>query len=154
MKIMGRPRTFQTLEEFVALMNEYFDDIEKENSKALATTGKLKRNPNIAHMCEHMGISKQNFYEYAKRTDINGKPFAHAMKMATQHIEGFKIEAATLGLLKEITTIFDLKNNHGYTDKMDINTNPTTEQLTPDEISNKLKKMQRGSEQDEASKQG
>jgi len=144
MKIVGRPRTFQTLEEFVNLMNEYFDIIETENEKAIADTGKLKRNPNIAHMCEHMGISKQNFYEYAKRSDINGQPFAHAMQMATQHIEGFKIEAAALGFLREITTIFDLKNNHGYADKMDVTTNTAPEQLTINEIADKLKEAQRG----------
>ena len=33
MGINGRPRTFKALDEFVNLMNEYFDNVEAENKK-------------------------------------------------------------------------------------------------------------------------
>lgn len=151
MAITGRPRIFKTVKEFTDAITSYFDKVEKENEESLKATGKLKRNPNIAHMCEHMGIAKQNFYEYAKRYDDNNEPFAHAMRMATQHIEGFKLEAAALGMLREITTIFDLKNNHGYVDKMNLITNAEPEQISADDIANRIKnrKKEQGKTVDE-----
>lgn len=140
---LGAPRIYNTVEGFTNAIVDYFNTIEKENEISLRETGKLKRVPNMASLCNHMGIVKDTFYNYAKRVDSKNQPFSDSTKRAAQYIEGFKLESAALGLLKEITTIFDLKNNHGYTDKVEVNTNTGNEQLSPDDIKAKLNEIKK-----------
>jgi hypothetical protein len=143
---IGRPRVYDTVEEFTQAIVDYFTDIEKENELSLETTGRLKRVPNMASLCNYMGIVKDTFYNYAKRVDSKNQPFSDSTKRAAQYMEGFKLEGAALGLLKEISIIFDLKNNHGYADKIEVNTKSDNEQLTPDDIKAELNELRKKQE--------
>ena len=143
MSFIGRPREYNTVEEFTQTIIEYFTEIENENKLSLEETGKLRRVPNMASLCNYMGIVKDTFYNYAKRVDSNNQPFSDSTKRAAQYIEGFKLESASLGLLREITTIFDLKNNHGYADKIDVNTTTSSDQLTNDDIKAKINELKK-----------
>lgn len=149
MAFIGHPRIYNTVEEFTQAIIDYFTEIEQENEESLKESGRLKRVPNMASLCNHMGIVKDTFYNYAKRVDSKNQPFSDSTKRAAQYIEGFKLESAALGLLREITTIFDLKNNHGYADKIDIATNSQPEQLTTDDIKNKINTLKKENNKNE-----
>ena len=135
------PRIFNSVQEFSDLVDSYFAEIEEQNKQSIQNFGKMCRVPNIAGLCVHMGIHKDTFYEYAKKTDSNGNSYKDVTKNAVMRIESFKLESAATGQIREIMTIFDLKNNHGYTDKVDVNTNAAPEQITPEEIAAKLKEI-------------
>ena len=140
MAFTGRTREYQTVEEFTEAIVSYFTEVDEENKKSMKTIKRLTRSPNIAGLCNHVGLVKSTFYEYAKRVDCNNKAFSNSIKMASQYLEDYKLENASLGLLREITTIFDLKNNHGYTDKQEVvNINQDSNKLSLDDI-DKLEK--------------
>ena len=139
----GRPRIYNSVEDFEEAINSYFDKVEEENKASLEKNGKLCRSPNIAALCSHMGLLKSVFYEYAKRKDSNDNVYSNSVKMASQRLELFKLENASLGMIREITTIFDLKNNHGYVDKQEVITTQTDDRLTPEQVKERLEEMKK-----------
>lgn len=139
MAFNGRPREYQSVDDFNAKVEEYFKEIEDANEESMRKFGKLCRAPNIAGLCLHLEISKETFYNYAKRVDGKNQSFVDSIKRASQALESYKLEKASLGQLKEITTIFDLKNNHGYVDKQELTLNETGDKLTAEEIKQRLK---------------
>jgi hypothetical protein len=149
MPFTGRPRKYDSVEDFVTAMTSYFDLCERENATSIRESGKLSRVLNVEHLCSHMGIVKDTLYQYAKRTDGNGNSFSDSVKMASQYIAGFKIEKAALGFLKEITTIFDLKNNHGYVDKTELTVSNEPEKLSAEDIKRRLQEKKKLENQSE-----
>lgn len=102
----GRPRLYESAEEFSAKVDEYFTEVE--------ATG---RKPTLSGLCLFMGFcDKESFSRY----EDYGEDFSRTVKRARLLIEENRVQ-----LLNDRTSftpgvIFDLKNNHGYKDKQEI----------------------------------
>lgn len=101
----GRPRLFQTAADFEAKANEYFDQLTSE------------QRPTLAGLCLYMGFcDKQSFSNYA----TYGDDFSLTVKRTNLRIEADR-HNRLIG--KDTFTpgvIFDLKNNHGWVDKQEL----------------------------------
>ena len=100
----GRPRLYQSAEAFAAKANEYFETVELK--------GKM---PTLAGLSLFLGFDdKESFSHYASY----GEEFSRTVKRARMIIEDDRNQrlanAACTGV------IFDLKNNHGWKDKTEV----------------------------------
>ena len=101
-KKIGRPLKYQPA-QFEALVNNYFDTcIEK------------KRPFTITGLCLHLDTTRELLREYGEK-----KEFGDAIKRAKLRVENYLEEGALTGKLREISTIFNLKNNFGWKDTQD-----------------------------------
>jgi heme-binding NEAT domain protein len=91
-----------------------------------------------------MGLSKEAFYLYDNRVDCNGNRFIDSRKEATVRLEAFKLEKAATGHIREIITIFDLKNNHGYADKQEVTVSDNNETLTAEQVRDRMRSKKMG----------
>lgn len=103
---LGRPRLYDSWEAFDAKADEYFAHVE--------ATGKR---PTLAGLCLFMGFcDKESFTNYA----TYGDDFSRTVNKARLRMEEDRWQslndkgAFTPGL------IFDLKNNHGWKDKTEV----------------------------------
>ena len=129
----GMPRKFPTPEDLHTAVVGYFSYIDSHNP--IDKDGKITINKvyTISGMCDYIGIHKDNYYEYAKRPD-----YEHITKMAKQKVETFVVEMATINKTNVIMSIVNLKNNFGYADKIDVNTNQNVETLDATDIKRML----------------
>lgn len=106
----GRPRSFNDEKELRALIQEYFE------------TWQHKGRPiTLAGLCCYLGVVRSTFADYANgKYDSKINNFSNTIKEAREYIENDKLEKGLLGLYNPTIAIFDLKNNHGYTDKQDV----------------------------------
>jgi len=125
----GRPRKFQTPEDLQLVVNNYFaycDSLNPVNDEGRVTINKPYT---ITGLCDYIGLHKDNWLEYGKRdgyTDI--------VKNAKQKVETFTVEMASINKTNPIMAIFNLKNNFGYSDKIDVTTSNQPEQLNATDI--------------------
>jgi hypothetical protein len=138
MKFIGRPRIFNTVDELIDGMKNYFEYCENENKRSLKEIGKPTKAPNVESLCDYIGIAKDTFYAYKKRKDINGESFGESIQLALQHIVSEKLNGMLLGFIRELSGIFDMKNNHGYVDKTTV-VSENVEIVTDDDIDSVLK---------------
>ena len=97
---MGRPPKYETAEELVKKIDEYFED---ENQKPLTITG----------LCLYCGFeSRQSFYAYEKKDE-----FSYTVKKARTRIENAYEQ--NLHDRNPSGSIFALKNL-GWSDKQEI----------------------------------
>lgn len=97
---IGQPRIFETPEDLMDVLNQYFNEIEEEH---ITITG----------LCVALGINKDTFYEYAKRPKY--KPIIDRARLLVEN-------SYELSLRKSGRTgdIFALKN-FGWKDAQEIN---------------------------------
>lgn len=104
-KERGRPRLYESAEEFAAKTDEYF---ESEKGKAF---------PTMSGLSLHLGFwDRDSFAGYAKY----GEEFSRTINKAKLRIEDNRHR---LLIAKDTFTpgvIFDLKNNHGWVDKQEV----------------------------------
>ncbi len=106
---VGRPRRFGTADELYALCQEYFN-------KWL----ELRRPLTVVGLCCYIDVRKSTFCDYAAgKYDTPGNEFSEAINKAREFIENDKVEKMLNGEYKTAGAIFDLKNNHGYADKVE-----------------------------------
>lgn len=99
---MGRPLKY-TPEQFERLIDDYFETAIK-NRKPFTITG----------LCLHLDTTRELLREYSE------KPiYGDAIKRAKLRVENYLEEGALTGKLREISTIFNLKNNFGWKDTQD-----------------------------------
>jgi hypothetical protein len=97
----GRPRLWQDAAAFSEATDAYFDQL-------------AGRPPTMAGLCRHLGFAdKQSFGNY----EDYGEDFSLTVQKARLRIEEDRNER----LLTKFTpgVIFDLKNNHGWKDKIE-----------------------------------
>ena len=101
---MGRPRLYQSHEEFAAKTADYFRVVDER--------GKM---PTLAGLCLHLGFSdKESFGRYAEY----GEEFSRTVKTARMAIEDDRHQRLANPACTGI--IFDLKANHGWQDKQTL----------------------------------
>jgi hypothetical protein len=102
----GRPRLFKTPAEFASKAEEYFASLEDDDKR-----------PTLAGLCYFMGFcDKESFSHYANY----GEEFSRTIKKTQLRIEADR-HNRLIG--KDTFTpgvIFDLKNNHGWVDKQEM----------------------------------
>jgi hypothetical protein len=97
----GRPRLYQDHEAFALNTQEYFRLAEER--------GKM---PTLAGLCLHLGFDdKESFSHYASY----GDEFSRTVKKARMIIEDDRNQRLSNAACTGV--IFDLKHNHGWTDK-------------------------------------
>lgn len=108
---MPLPRTFATANEVLAKGDAY---IAKKTSE-----GKPLTMAGFAVFCK---CSRETINQYESGAyDTEEENYSDAIKRVKALVEEDKIEKALMGEYNATIAIFDLKNNHGYADKQDVN---------------------------------
>jgi len=129
----GRPLKFPSPEGLQSIVNEYFaycDSLNPVNNEGRVTINKPYT---VTGLCDYIGLHKDNWLEYEKRDG-----YTYIVKNAKQKVETFTVEMASINKTNPIMAIFNLKNNFGYSDKIDVTTNNQPEQLNPTDIKKML----------------
>lgn len=103
----GRPKKYSELELFQKKTDEYFKMCD-EKEKPYTITG----------LCLYLDICRDTLIEYEKREE-----FIDTIKRAKNKVENYVEENSLLGKLNPTVSIFNLKNNFGWKDKQEIETN-------------------------------
>jgi len=125
---MGRPRAYTTPQEMHAVIQEYFQKWESED-----------RPLTMAGLICYLDICEDTFGEYSsgKYDDFEYEDywtFSDTIKKSRKYIENSKLENALLGKYNPSVSIFDLKNNHGYSDKSEVKNYDMTPTVISDDI--------------------
>jgi len=137
----GRPRAFSGPEQLQGLVDEYFDYCDSEKEIITDSKGQIKsiQKPyTITGLCVYLSITRETWSQYSKNPEF--MPITAAAKV---RVENYTEENTMLGKLNPIFSIFSLKNNFGWVDKMEIHNTNTDEQLTPDDINTTLQTIKR-----------
>lgn len=102
----GRPRKFETPEEMQEAIDKYFKECEEKN--------KAKTIEGLAVALE---VDRKTLLNYEKQEEYN--EFFHTVKKAKNQVLSNLMENAISGKGVASITIFNLKNNFGYTDKVE-----------------------------------
>lgn len=105
----GRPRKFNSAKELENKLNEYFNVYLKENPEELA---------DIESLAVFLDCDRDTILNYEKIDEFFG-----TIKKAKTKILNIKKQNTYKGRVPVAFMIFDLKNNHGYTDKQEIESN-------------------------------
>ena len=132
----GAPRKYQP-EELTQKIIKYFQYMENENNKLKLMDEKLIP-CTITGLCNYLDIVRDTWCEYGKKPE-----YSDSIKKAKQTVEQHVEEGLLNGTLSTIGAIFNLKNNFGWTDKINITTNKEPEKLTQDDIKNKLDEIKK-----------
>lgn len=109
----GRPRKYNDPKLFESRVDAYFDEIQ--------VTGKP---PTLAGLCLSLGFcDREALSEYAKY----GEAFSRTVKKAKLRIEQDRAERVASKDTFTPGVIFDLKVNHGWQDKEQVNLNHSGE---------------------------
>jgi len=124
-----------TPEQFEQGIIEYFRLVEEENKqrKLQRFTGEKLKPYTLSGICVHLGISRETWREYGHREE-----FARAIKQAKTIVENYVEEGLLNGTINAIGGIFNLKNNFGWVDKIELSTNQQPEKITPTDIRKQL----------------
>ena len=105
----GRKRKFKTVEQMQKAIDNYFRR-QKRNNRPLTVQG----------LALALGFTtRQSLFNYEGYTDEKDKSFLDTIKKAKLQIEENKLEGMLSGDYNTAGVIFDLKNNHGHTDKVE-----------------------------------
>jgi hypothetical protein len=128
----GRPLAFETPEEMETKIYEYFAccDEQKEISVNDKGQSKVIQKPyTISGLCIYLGISKETWSQYLKRPE-----YTEITAMAKLQVENYVEENSLMGKINPVMSIFNLKNNFGWTDRFEVSANAQTEQLSSADI--------------------
>jgi hypothetical protein len=121
-----------TPEELTAKIIEYFEYIEEENKKRKRNKERLKP-VTITGMCDYMDILTETWCDYSKKQE-----YVQSIKKAKQKIETFVVEGLLNNTLNPIGAIFNLKNNFGWVDRIELQAKQNEQPLNPIEIKKQI----------------
>lgn len=122
----GRPLIFKTPEELQKKIDDYFEScyeyVEVSKGKGRNKTTEVVRKKvkpfTVGGMAAFLGCDRDTLLNYEDR-----EAFFGTIKRAKQKIEADVEEGALMGLYNAPAAIFNLKNNFGWKDKQEIDTN-------------------------------
>jgi hypothetical protein len=103
----GRPRKYSKQEILQTKIDEYFKMCD-EKEKPYTITG----------LCLYLDIDRSTLLRYEEKEE-----YCNTIKRAKNKIENYVEENSLKGLLNPTVSIFNLKNNFGWKDKQEIETN-------------------------------
>ena len=121
----GRPRMFNDPVYFEERVDAYFDHCEKKN-----------KHPVVAGLCYFLGFHDRHALQEYRKYD----GFSATVKRALLRIEAHKNEMLFERDYSTAGVIFDLKNNHNWSDKIEHG------EMTPGEFGEKVIEYQRAME--------
>lgn len=107
----GRPRKYETVGEFKAIVRGYINYIRDANIDG------VKLIPDIEGLCAYMGICRETLLEWERSRDA---VYSDTIKRVKNQIAYFKKQLALKGKIPPVTFATDFNNNHGYTQKQEI----------------------------------
>jgi len=112
---VGRPLKY-TKEAFDKKVDEYFKMCD---NTTIGIGDKITSKPyTITGLCLYLDISRETFNNYEAIPE-----FLDTIKKAKNKIENYVEEMSLNGLLNPTVSIFNLKNNFGWKDKTEIDSN-------------------------------
>ena len=137
--IGGAPLKY-TPEELGTQIVEYFKYVDEENKqrKLRRFEGEKLKPYTVTGLCIFLDICRDTLIEYGKRQE-----YADAVKKARQRVENYVEEGLLNGTINAIGGIFNLKNNFGWVDKIDISATAQPEQLNPTDIKQHLQERKK-----------
>jgi hypothetical protein len=116
----GHPRSFKSIKDLEDRANEYLTEAEEADEP---TT--------MAGLAVACGVSKDTLNVYAKGDyDTDDEKYSVAVRKIRTRIEANKLKMGLMGKTNAAITMFDLKNNHGYADKTQVETKVIKEERT------------------------
>jgi len=131
----GKPKKWETPQELQKDIDAYFEwcdnnpikitypsQIDKKTGKPLVYNE--KRPYTIEGLCEVLECERATLINYEKREGY--EDYFYTIKKAKMKIQRDKVERGITGTGTASVIIFDLKNNHGYKDKQEVDTTINT----------------------------
>ncbi|MFW9969289.1 MAG: DNA-packaging protein [Candidatus Odinarchaeota archaeon] len=132
----GRPKAFKSVEEMQEKINAYFEYCDNLNVDDKGNR-KIIKPYTMQGLCVYLDIARDTWNQYSKKSE-----FSDACKKARQKVEAATVEGASTNKLNPVFTIFNLKNNFGWTDKVEVTTKED-DKLSSNDIKNKLKELKK-----------
>lgn len=131
-KLMGRPPTFQSVEELQEAIEAYWDYIVKANENG----GTIF--PDAEGLAMYLGVSRETVNEWERS---NYKNFSATIKTTKNAIAACKKQLALANKIPQLVWVTDFNNNHGYVQKQEVTVapvNPLGEQVDQKALESKL----------------
>ena len=132
----GQDKKYTSPELMQKGIDKYFHDCDNNeqlyfDKKSLQTIAvKMPKPYTIEGLALSLGFTEtDSLLNYEKKEGY--EEFFGTVKKARTRIASQKLENALLGIYNAQVAIFDLKNNHGYSDKQQIETKDTTPRSRP-----------------------
>lgn len=113
----GRPMKFPDPVDFARRVDAYFDwcDSQVVLSKDDKGREKIIRKPyTVSGLCLYLDTEKSTLWDYQSKDG-----YSDTIKKAKNRIENFVEEHSLDGSLNPVVSIFNLKNNFGWTDRVE-----------------------------------
>lgn len=121
----GRPRLYNNVEQMNKVVDKYFENCKKED-----------RPYTMSGLAFALGMSRQSLINYSNKDE-----FFDTIKMAREKVEQQLEENALLNKSNSIFTIFNLKNNFGWRDTVEVKADEDSSKL--DELIEALKDVKK-----------
>ena len=108
---------YEEIEGFRAKIIEYFDYITDSNKAG------AKLIPDIEGFCCYAGICRDTLYDWERTRNPDFQETIRAFKNA---VASFKKQLALKGKIPSLVFMADFNNNHGYTQKQEVNVTATS----------------------------
>ena len=120
---MARPKKFDNVEELQLLIEEYFAYCDSQTKTVLTKKGELVVIPHpkpytVQGLAVYLDCTMETLLQYQKQD-----AFSETIKKAKTKIETNKVEGMISGDWNATGVIFDLKNNHDWKDKTEVDNN-------------------------------
>lgn len=109
----GRPKKFTDPDVMSEKIDNYFSSCDDKKDEPYTVTG----------LCLYLGMDRVTLLDYEA-----DPMFSSAIKRAKQRVENYTEKRALLGKANPTFAIFSLKNNFGWKDKTEVETNDVSKQ--------------------------
>jgi len=119
----GKPKKWETPEALQEDIDTYFDECDSNTRTTIGKDGTQVRVGapipyTIEGLCEVLDCDRKTLLNYEKQEGY--EEYFHTIKKAKNKIARNKVERGLMGESNPTVTIFDLKNNHDYKDKSEM----------------------------------
>ena len=110
----GRPRKYNTLEEFKQKADEYFDYCDSMTKRDDNNRLVSYKPYTISGLCIYLDITRETLCNYEDMPE-----FYDTIKKIKHRVENYVEEMSLIGVLNSTVSIFNLKNNFNWKDKIE-----------------------------------
>lgn len=110
----GRPRKYNTLEEFKQKSDEYFDYCDSMTKRDDNNRLVSYKPYTISGLCIYLDITRETLCNYEDMPE-----FYDTIKKIKHRVENYVEEMSLMGVLNSTVSIFNLKNNFNWKDKIE-----------------------------------
>lgn len=117
----GKPKKWQTVEELQSDIDDYFKECDEHKQMMFVKSigeeiqVSMPLPYTIEGLAEALDCDRDTLLNYQKQEGY--EEYFGTIKRAKMKIQRNKVERGLMGVAPASTTIFDLKNNHGYKDE-------------------------------------